>query len=84
MSVAFSPDGKYVLSGGVGHTARVWMWQADDLIARACAVMPRNLTRAEWKEYIGDALAYPTKQEDAICPNLPIESESATTSTAAP
>jgi hypothetical protein len=30
--------------------------------------MTRNLTRAEWQQYIGDALPY-----QAVCPNLPIE-----------
>jgi len=29
---------------------------------------PRNLTRAEWKQYIGDALPY-----QAVCPNLSID-----------
>jgi hypothetical protein len=50
--------------------ARVWEWQADDLIANACATMPRNLTLAEWQQYIGDALPY-----QATCENLPIEPE---------
>jgi len=69
-SVAFSPDGKYVVSGSLDKTARVWEWQTDDLITNACKTMPRNLTRAEWQQYIGDALPY-----QAVCPNLPIEPE---------
>jgi len=77
--VAFSPDGKYVVSGSGDKTARVWEWQAKDLIANACATMPRNLTRDEWKQYIGEALPYPAKQEDATCPNLPIEPEAIAT-----
>jgi hypothetical protein len=36
--------------------------------------MPRNLTRAEWKQYIGDAMEY-----QAVCENLPIELEPAPT-----
>jgi len=63
--VEFSPDGKYAVSGN-----KVWLWKPTDLISNACAYLPRNLTRAEWKQYIGDALPY-----QAVCPNLPAEPE---------
>ena len=74
-SVAFSPDGEYVLSGSLDNTIRIWLWQPNDLIANACKDLPRNLTPIDWKKYIGDSLPYPTKQEDATCPNLRIETE---------
>lgn len=67
-AIAFSSDGKYVVSGSDDGTARVWYWQAEDLISTACTYLPRNLTRAEWTQYIGNALPY-----QAVCPNLPIE-----------
>jgi len=41
----------------------------------ACNYLRRNLTRPEWKQYIGDALPY-----QAVCPNLPIEPEPTPTS----
>jgi tetratricopeptide (TPR) repeat protein len=69
-SVAFSSDGKFVLSGSDDHTARVWIYRPEDLIAEACSRETRNLTGAEWKQYIGDALSY-----QAVCPNLPLDFE---------
>jgi hypothetical protein len=69
--VSFSTDGKYVISGSYGGSARKWIYLPEDLIAEACSRVTRNLTRTEWNQYIGDALPY-----QAVCPNLPIEAES--------
>lgn len=81
-SINFSQDGRYLISGGcikrdmdglscLQLTARVWLWKPEDLIADSCLRIGRNLSRAEWKQYVGDALSY-----QAICDHLPIESES--------
>jgi uncharacterized delta-60 repeat protein len=71
-SVVFSPDGKYIVSGSSSDiTIRVWIYRPEDLIAEACSRVTRDLTRAEWTQYIVDALPY-----QAVCPNLPIEAES--------
>ncbi len=67
-AVAFSPNSKYAGSGSYDHTARVWEWRIEDLITDTCKVEPRNLSLAEWQQYIGDALPY-----QAVCPGLPMD-----------
>jgi WD40 repeat protein len=68
LAVAFGPDSKYVVSGSWDGTANVWLYKTEDLIKAACDRVTRNLTRAEWKRYIGDALPY-----KAVCENYTIE-----------
>ena len=67
-SFSFSPDGKYVTAGSEDKTISVGLWQPQNLIDNACSRMTRNLTSAEWDQYIGDKLGY-----QAICTNLPVE-----------
>lgn len=69
LAVAFSADGKNVISNGGGIT-RTWLFQQKDLIDNACSQVTRNLTKSEWQKYIGDILPY-----TAVCQNLPIEME---------
>jgi len=69
-AVAFRQDGRYVVSESFDHTLRTWMYLPEDLIADACSRLTRNLTQAEWDQFIGDALP-----QQAICPDLPLQPE---------
>jgi WD40 repeat protein len=81
-SVAFNPNGKYVMAGG-GQSAfevqskalRVWMYLPEDVIADACARTSRNLTRIEYAIYINsDPEAYNRDYaKNPTCKELPIE-----------
>lgn len=73
-SVLFRLDSKYMASGDGDGIVRVWIYRPEDLIADACKHIPRNLTRAEWTQYIDDALPY-----QGVCTYLPIEPEATPT-----
>lgn len=66
--VAFDPKGQYVISESQNDVFYGWLYQPENIINLACSRITRNLTRAEWAQYIGDALQY-----QAVCSNLPIE-----------
>ncbi|MFI0607111.1 MAG: caspase family protein [Anaerolineae bacterium] len=64
-SVAFSPNGKTLASGYGDATIILWDVDPASWIERACHIANRNLTMAEWTQFIGD-LPY-----ECTCPDTP-------------
>ena len=72
LSVAFSADGTRILSGGWDNTLRLWdaklLKSSDGLRSILCQTSHRNLTKAEWKQYVPEGEDY-----RAVCRDLPVD-----------
>jgi WD40 repeat protein len=74
VAMQFSPDGLTLLTASTDSTIVFHDMNPEAWQERACRLANRNLTRDEWKLYIGDTAPY-----EAICPQFPTESEARTT-----
>jgi WD40 repeat protein len=66
-AVAFSADGRLFAVGTEAGNAAVYLWQPADLIAQACARLTRNLTKLEWRQFMGEV------EYRATCNDLPLD-----------
>lgn len=49
--LAFSPDERWLVGGNQDGSIRMWDLNLDSLIKKACSIVGRNFTQAEWAQY---------------------------------
>ncbi len=60
LTACFDPTGNQVISGSKDNYIRFWPVSHSVLAKRICDLVDRDLTEAEWKEYIGEEIPYRT------------------------
>ena len=64
-AVAISPDNRWVVTGSVDGTERLWLLRVNDLIHLARITVGRNFTLEEWELY------FPGERYHKTFPDLP-------------
>jgi WD40 repeat protein len=64
-AAAFSPRGRWLATSSKDGSIRLWPLQVSDLAIQACNLLPRNLTRDEWRDLKMDG------QYHKVCANRP-------------
>jgi WD40 repeat protein len=60
-AACFLADDGFIASGGWDHTVRIWPWQQSFLIQAVCSRLDRDMTVAEWSQYLPGEPYAPTK-----------------------
>lgn len=66
---AFSPTEPRLATANFDHTIRLWNLDINQLMIKACEVLGRNFTRAEWEQY------FPNEEYRKTCDPWPLETE---------
>ena len=65
-SVAFSSDGKRIVSGSLDKTVRLWPGPAA-WPDRLCAKLTTNMSHKQWRDWVSPDIDY-----IKVCPDLPV------------
>jgi WD40 repeat protein len=82
-ALVFSPDNKHLASASMDGSMIIWDIDPQDWVDIACLRAGRNLTHDEWEQYLPE-IAYPTRQENATCPQWPLETATRSTKNLTP